>query len=376
MGTIPARFGLRCLSVLIYLVVAIAAAERHAAPSVDSADSQLSGSAGVSALIGPRTDHGPLNFHQSRVVLIVLDGVRTEEFFRGSVLMGARRARPAAELMPFVYGRLIRDEGALVLGNRFGTGGRRHLCTVNNRDYISLPGYADLLGAVRQSNVRSNHFRGRVAYPTVVDRLLDRGLAPDEVAVFSSWEHIRNVVARSDHPGLHLESGRESGESRPPWGDARYDADLMQSIETFLDRRGDRLRFLFVAFNDSDEWAHQRKYRKYIKAIEDQDDYVRRIYENLEARPAFRGRTTYIVTTDHGRGAGRHWAHHGHYAGSQFIWAVVHSPRPHFVSRPEHFTWQRQLYFNCSHTSIGSFLYRLLNTSSARTIEIGKQSGW
>ena len=325
-----------------------------------------------------RFDHtDPLAHHQSRVVLIVLDGIRTEEFFKGAWTGRGRNARRRSPetVMPFIHETLIQKHGAMVLGNRFAEPASR--CLVNNNRYISLPGYADLLGGTRQPNVASNRFRGVVRYPTVVDRLVGHGMQPGEVAVFASWRHIRNVVSRAVHPDMHLDTGYQAGLQRPPWGDARYDADLMRSIDEYLDGDASRnLRFLFVSFNDTDEWAHKSNYRNYISALEKQDEYIRKIYTTLEERPAFRGRTTYIITTDHGRGIGRYWAHHGRFAGSQYIWAVVHSPRPRFVSAREHSAWQRGLAAACSHTSLGRFMFRLLDTSSARTVEVGRKSGY
>ncbi len=346
----------------------------RSAPGADTEPRSAKGSGADVPLFSVATSFiaDPLARVQPRVVMIVLDGVRTEEFFQGAYQENGFLASPG--LLPFVYGTFIQEKQSLVLGNRFAPW--PHRCIVNNNRFISLPGYADLLGAVRQANVVTNTFNGPVAFPTVVDRLLRQGMAPQEMAVFASWKHIRNIVTQQPVPGLHVDTGRKSGETPPPWHDARYDEDLMDALDRYLNREGDRVRFLFVAFNDSDEWAHKGQYGRYIQAIQRQDDYIRRIYEKLEANPAFHNHTTYIVTTDHGRGTGANWIHHGPFPGSQYIWAVVHSPRPPFASPQEHFYWKQQLYAGCSHAALGSYLFRVLNTNSSRAVEIGKRSGF
>jgi len=49
----------------------------------------------------------------------------------------------------------------------------------------------------------------------------------------------------------------------------------------------------------------------------------------VQASPEFRGRTTLLVTTDHGRGAGHDWTDHGREVpAAERIWVAMLGPKP------------------------------------------------
>jgi hypothetical protein len=295
------------------------------------------------------------------VVLIVLDGIRTEEFFIGANPYANRRgpAQAKEKLFPFLWLDLAaRSAETKVFGDRFRKrDGGDESCRIDNNYGISLPAYADLLGGVRQPAVRSNIFRGRLPHPTVPDRLLEYGFDDGDMAVFSSWKHIASVVSATPPVGFHVDTGRRTGEGRPRWKDARYDRDLQKTVLRHLrqreQRRAGALRFLFLAYNDSDEWAHIGNYGRYLAAIRRQDGYIRELYTYLESRPDYREQTLYIITTDHGRGRGRHWKSHGRVPGSQYVWALIHAPG----QAPRLDALARSLTAGCSHTALGSLAY-------------------
>ncbi|MCR9141762.1 MAG: hypothetical protein NXI24_05885 [bacterium] len=311
------------------------------------------------------------------VVMIVLDGVRTEEFFIGANPYASKRgpAQAKEKLFPFLWGELgaraqsAHSDSAKIetrfFGDRFRRRGRNRdaagpkdgLCRIDNNYGISLPAYADLLGGVRQPTVRSNTFQGRLPHPTVLDRLLEHGFVGSELAVFSSWKHIASVVSATPPVDFHVNTGRQSGDRRPRWKDARYDRDLHKAVMGYLGERTDRgagpLRFLFVAYNDSDEWAHIGNYGRYLNAMRRQDAYIRELYGYLESQPDYRAKTLYIITTDHGRGRGRHWKSHGRIPGSQYIWAMIHAPG----QSARLTSLARALGERCSHTTLGDLAY-------------------
>jgi len=58
------------------------------------------------------------------------------------------------------------------------------------------------------------------------------------------------------------------------------------------------------------------------------DQFVAELWEHLQALPAYRDTTTFIITTDHGRGSGlTEWKEHGvEQKGSENIWIAVLGP--------------------------------------------------
>ncbi|MBE7440405.1 MAG: hypothetical protein HS115_18290 [Spirochaetales bacterium] len=293
-----------------------------------------------------------------RVVLIVLDGVRTEEFFGGTDPDLAREhgvlPRTRESIFPFLWQEMA-PRSSVLSGNIHA---RERACYVSNKQRISLPSYADLLAGFRQSNVVSNRFRGKVKNATIIDRLLEESLLPHEVAVFASWKHIEHITSKS-HNNFHLETGPLAGGSSVPWANARADRDLFLTVINYV-RTHSPLRFLFIALNDADEWAHLNRYDRYLEAMSEQDEYIRQIVYTLEGHPAYQGNTLYLITTDHGRGRGKAWMHHGQYEGSQYIWALVDAPLTRSLDPALRAYWLEEMASHCSHARMGQMVYSLL----------------
>ena len=58
----------------------------------------------------------------------------------------------------------------------------------------------------------------------------------------------------------------------------------------------------YFAFGDSDEWAHQGAYDDYLEAIRRTDGWLRELWAAIQAIPEYRGKTSLLITSDHGRG--------------------------------------------------------------------------
>ena len=61
-------------------------------------------------------------------------------------------------------------------------------------------------------------------------------------------------------------------------------------------------KVLYVGFGDTDEWGHGRKYDHYLRTAQATDEYIRQIVEYCESDPFYKGKTAYMILTDHGRG--------------------------------------------------------------------------
>ena len=63
-------------------------------------------------------------------------------------------------------------------------------------------------------------------------------------------------------------------------------------------------RVLFVGYGETDNWAHQGRYDLVLDSAHRFDDFVQQLWKTMQAMPQYRGSTTFIITTDHGRGSG------------------------------------------------------------------------
>jgi Metalloenzyme superfamily len=87
-------------------------------------------------------------------------------------------------------------------------------------------------------------------------------------------------------------------------------------------------RLLFVGYGETDNWAHAGRYDLVLESAHQFDQFVRQLWETIEAMPEYRGQTTFVITTDHGRGSGlEEWKEHGvEEKGSENIWIAVMGP--------------------------------------------------
>jgi hypothetical protein len=293
------------------------------------------------------------------IVLVTLDGARIEEMFGGldvEVLRSTVREGEAVEqsptyrrfwaatpeerrrsLLPFFWGTLMREHGAIA-GNR-ACGSEVRL---SNRHLFSYPGYAEiLLGVAHDDRIASND-PVRIPYRTVLEFLADRWtLGPREAAVFGSWS-VFDVIAESKEGALTVNAGFEAldsddpetrqlsalqFETPTPWDSVRHDVYTFRLAMRHLDRY--RPRVLYLALGETDDWAHNGRYDRTLDAFARSDEYLRQLWTWLQQQPEYRGRTSLLLTTDHGRGEGPEgWRHHGaKHPTSDRTWMAFVSPR-------------------------------------------------
>jgi hypothetical protein len=97
----------------------------------------------------------------------------------------------------------------------------------------------------------------------------------------------------------------------PQLGEAtRYDALTFHAAREYLLAR--KPRVLYVSFDETDEQAHRGRYDHILDDAHKVDGYVRELWELAQSLPEYRGKTTLVMSTDHGRGVGPvDWPDHG-----------------------------------------------------------------
>jgi hypothetical protein len=164
----------------------------------------------------------------------------------------------------------------------------------------------------------------------------------DKVAVFGSWETFQDIFnqRRSGLPvfcGPGIFKDGASSERHDLLTElyrttTRIDADdppdslVHQALLDYV--RAHQPRALFVGYGEPDSWAHSGRYDLVLQSIQSFDYFVGQLWATMQAMPAYRGNTTFIITTDHGRGGGlTEWKEHGaEQKGSENIWIAVIGP--------------------------------------------------
>ncbi len=282
-----------------------------------------------------------------RLIIFTYDGLRWEEVFGGAdsslvqdvrlvkdtALLKAEYWRDTPEkrrstLLPFLWGYGM-DHG-YIIGNRW----KSSLMSVENTKYFSYPGYSEMFcGYADEERILSN-----APLPNPNTNVLEVAARDPRyegsVMMVSSWESVRHTLANEralipgssahepcylDTPGTRFLQVVDSSLPDPFGPSERLDITTFGFAMEIL--REKHPKVMYIAFGDTDEWAHHGRYDTYLASAKATDAFIGRIVEQCEEDPFYRGRTTYLVTCDHGRGAGEYFKDHNPQAeGSGNTW--------------------------------------------------------
>lgn len=274
------------------------------------------------------------------VVLVMTDGLRWQEIFRGAdpALLTPDRnwngrsvdalkqhfLAPTAEerrrrLMPFVWEVLVPQ------GEIFGDHDAGSVASVTNGLNFSYPGYSETLTGHPDPRIRSND---NVPNPniTVLEWLNRQPAFAGTVAAFGAWDVIAGIVNQG-RCGFPVNAGYEpfvappvtpelsllnalKAENPRVWDDETFDPVTFHTAMEYI--RLHHPRVLFLSLGETDDWAHAGNYGEYLQSAHRVDADLKTLWDTLQSMPQYRGKTSLIFTTDHGRGSGKKdWNSHG-----------------------------------------------------------------
>ena len=276
------------------------------------------------------------------VVIVTLDGVRWHEVFEG-VDPALARAHgmsesdvvSAAQLMPNLHA-IIDSHGVAV-----GAPGYGAAISASGPNFVSLPGYAEILSGRRRTTCRDNQCVSAGA-ATLVDQFAATSAADDpDVAVITSWADIARVASNGAR-GAAVSSGRHGGATRdwfrrdaqdqafllraedaaPAPGNGDFRPDSMTAELALQHLKAHATRFLFLGLGEPDEYGHQGNYAGYLASLRQADARIAQIDAELQRLAARGTRTALFVTADHGRADS--FAEHGaKFPESARVWLVA-----------------------------------------------------
>jgi hypothetical protein len=290
------------------------------------------------------------------VVLIISDGLRWQEVFTGAdeKLLNETnggnwvaepelrkrywRASPEerrAALFPFLWGTIAKQ------GQIYGNQTKGSVAKVTNGKAFSYPGYNEMSTGYPNDAIDSNEY-GPNPNPTVFEWLNNMPEFKGHVAIYGTWNVYDNIFNKK-RSGLIMQTGWElAPKAHETPRDAllrelyatttRFDEEdvgnsfLQISLLDFV--KAEQPRALFVGYGETDNWAHQGRYDLVLESANRFDFFVKQLWETMQAQPKYRGHTTFILATDHGRGSGlTEWKEHGiEEKGSENIWIAVMGP--------------------------------------------------
>lgn len=289
------------------------------------------------------------------VFLITLDGLRWQELFYGadSLLINDSGYVEDPEglteqfwkndyvdrkqtLMPFIWST-IAAEGQIYGNRRFG-----NKVNCSNKQWFSYPGYNEILtGFADDDRITSND---KINNPnvTVLEFLNKRKDLNQKVVAFASWD-VFPFIINERRSGVKVNAGFEKaeinatdnevllnklqGEVRGPWNAVRLDVFTHHYAMEELKKNSPRV--LYIAYGETDDYAHDGSYDQYLKSANQTDAYLKELWTYAQSDEQYRDKTTMIITTDHGRGTVPKdtWKDHGSgVPNGGEIWIAVIGP--------------------------------------------------
>jgi hypothetical protein len=290
-----------------------------------------------------------------KVIFVMTDGLRWQEVFQGAdaALMnkengavtdveGLRKeywreslAERREVLMPFLW-NVIAKQGQ-IYGNR-EAGAEAY---VTNGKNFSYPGYNETFTGFADPKIDSNDkilnantnvfewlntkpaFRGRVAAAVNWDVLPWILNAPRAgFPVWSSFQ-VPEGTERLSVPSALTEMA-ERGQTI--WSGVSLDTFVGYAAKHAV--RTLKPHALYVSFGETDDWAHEGNYERYLKAAHEFDRFIGELWSLTQSLPEYRGTTTFLISVDHGRGpAPVAWKNHGReIPDSAFMWLAALGP--------------------------------------------------
>ncbi|MEP6676249.1 MAG: alkaline phosphatase family protein [Ferruginibacter sp.] len=294
--------------------------------------------------------------NEKNLVIITLDGMRWQEVFGGadsSLLfqkkyitkdstaivkkywsVNAEQRRQM--IFPFLWNTIAKQ--GQIYGNRYLGN------DVNNKNpyWFSYPGYNEIFTGFPDTLVNSNDYKAN-PNENVLAFLNKQSAYKNKVAAFTNWDAFKRIL-NEQQSGFMVNDGMENIPEKylkdnpalqalnqvqfnvpALWETDRMDGITYQISKEFI--KANHPKIFYLSFGETDEWAHEGKYDYYLDAAHYCDDMIRDLWNYLQSDAFYKGNSTLLITTDHGRGRGDQWtSHNNKIPFSNEIWFAAMGP--------------------------------------------------
>jgi hypothetical protein len=134
---------------------------------------------------------------------------------------------------------------------------------------------------------------------------------------------------RFNNPALKLINDMQFLTTRPL--DVRPDVFTYFAAREYM--KAYQPKVLYIGFDETDDFAHAGEYDQYLKSAYAADAMIADLWSYIQSSPAYKNKTTLVVTCDHGRGdkVKEEWKHHSSKiqdAGQIWIAAIGPDTKP------------------------------------------------
>ena len=318
------------------------------------------------------TTRGQADLKSKHIFIITADGLRWQEVFGGAspdILGNPEYVKDTTllkslygdstpelrrkKLMPFFW-NLIAENGQLYGNRQFG-----NKVNVKNFFKISYPGYNEILtGYADPIFIPNIPLNNRSI--NILEYFNKKSDYSGEVVAFSSWNIFPFILnekrnrlpinsgygmSSKDRMGTEDELIDELEKQVHPKTSTRHDMLTYFSAREYISREHPKI--VLLSLGETDEFAHQRRYDLYLQQATAFDKMIAELWYAVQTDPFYKDNTTFIITTDHGRGERADtWSGHGVFTrGSGETWFAILGPgiRAMGELKSAGQIWQKQL---------------------------------
>ncbi len=296
--------------------------------------------------------------HADNIIVVTTDGFRWEEVFGGmdSAIANQKKYNQGdsaylfkkywangvnerrKNLLPFIW-NVVATNGQLYGNRNFG-----NKVDNSNPYWFSYPGYSEIFCGYADTLVNSNSYKAN-PNTNVLEFINHQPEYKNKVAAFGAWDAFNRILneQRSGFPviaafdscgGKHPDANEKLinamlRDSYKPFGDEEC-LDVFTQYEAMEYLKKNKPKVLYIAYGETDEWAHAGHYKDYLDAAHQFDAWLNEIWNYLQNDPQYKNNTSLFITVDHGRGNVNkdEWTDHGSdIPDAHEIWFGVISPQ-------------------------------------------------
>lgn len=291
------------------------------------------------------------NAKTENVIVVTFDGYRWQELFGGAqknLINNKKYAHDVAKLkakywdedgskrreklMPFFWGTIAKQ------GQIYGNRKLNNKVSVTNLYRFSYPGYNEIFTGCRDRRINSNDY-GDDPNKNIFDFLGTQKGFENKMAAFATWDAFPRIInEKRNHVPVFADMKPDTkgcikikGVNFDQWVCtvpaheplSKTDTFTYQFAKEYLQRN--HPRFAFIGFDETDDFAHGGDYEAYLNTATTLDRYMQDLWNFIQNDPQYKGKTTIILTCDHGRGdvPAYEWRHHGFVMHAQNIWIAA-----------------------------------------------------
>lgn len=292
------------------------------------------------------------------IIVITTDGLRWQEVFGGmdealakdkkfnqsdsayiyKKYWAEKSNERRQKLMPFLWS-IVASKGQ-IYGNR-NLGNKANNA---NPYWFSYPGYNEIMTGYADTLVNSNDYPVN-PHVNVLEFLNKQPKIKGKVAAFGAWDAFDRILneKRSGFPvtsGFDKVGGVKPTENQKLINGMLEDSfkpfhedeclDVYTHYEALEELKTNKPRVIYIAYGETDEWAHAGFYRSYLDAAHQVDAWIKQIWDFVQNDPQYKNKTAFVFTTDHGRGDAikSEWTSHGNkIKDASEIWFAAMGPK-------------------------------------------------